>query len=264
MNWIVIPTLASALLLFSVGERTIRRYSSLKSRAIFLVLSLFMGIPGFLLPLYYFHWFDNAVWFYEFRSLPFTELTAAGAGLFAGAFAECLKGLKLASRPFLLALLTLGIVAPHLKPLLAPVPNHRFSEMWQNNVCMQSTPSSCGAASAATIFKSFGVSLSEQALARECFTCLGGTENWYIARAFRRRGFTVNYRLEKSFPDKLQTPAIAGVRVGGIGHFITILDKTDGVFVTGDPLVGKEKVPGYEMDKRFDFTGFFMEIGRES
>lgn len=260
MNWLVIPTLVIALLLFLVGQRSMKCCKAFKGKIAVLVLWLLLGVPGFLLPLYYLHWFDNALWFYEFRSLPFTELTAAGIGLLAGALAELVKGPKLVSRPFFIAVLVFGIIAPHLKPLLAPVSSHRFSNSWQDEICMQSTPSSCGAASAATIFRSLGISLSEQDVAQECFTYCGGTENWYIARAFRRRGYAVNYRIEATFPSDLKTPAIAGVRIGGVGHFIAIMDKVNGKYVTGDPLIGRQDILADKIMTKFNFTVFFMEI----
>jgi predicted double-glycine peptidase len=263
INWLVIPTLTGALLLFAAGQLSVRRCRTFKQNIALSSLWLILGVPGFLLPLYYLHMFDDALWFYEFRSFPFMELTAMGAGLFAGALAELTKGSKLISRTFLIVILVLGIVAPHMKPILAPVASHRFSDRWTDDVCMQSTPSSCGAASAATIFRNLGESLSEQDVAKECFTYLGGTENWYIARAFRRRGYTVTYRTERGLPDDLRTPAIAGVRIGGVGHFIAILENSSDTFVTGDPLVGREVVNKNEINKKFDFTGFFMEIGRQ-
>jgi hypothetical protein len=263
MNWIVIPTLVSALILFVVGQRSVRRCQSRKGQLGLSTLWLFLSIPGVLLTLYYLHWFDDAKWFYEFRSLPFTELTAAGAGLFAGALSELFRKSKRVSELFLLGLLIVGIIAPHLKPVLAPVPSQQFGNRWKDDICIQSTPSSCGAASAATVFRALGFSLSEQAVARECFTYMGGTENWYIARAFRRRGCTVTYRIEQEFPDDLRTPAIAGVSFGGLGHFIAILGKSDGNYVTGDPLIGRDEIPANEITGKFDFTGFFMEIKKE-
>ncbi len=263
MNWLVIPTLAGALLLFVVGQHSVRHCRTFRQKLVLSALWLTLGVPGVLLPLYYLHWFDDALWFYEFRSLPLTELTAMGAGLFAGALAELAKGRKFVSRVFLVVILVLGIVAPHMKPILAPLASHRFSDTWKNEVCIQSTPSSCGAASAATVFRSLGKSLSEQDIANECFTYLGGTENWYISRAFRRRGYTVTYRIEKGFPDNLRTPAIAGVRIGGVGHFIAIVDRSDDLYVTGDPLVGREEVSVADITRKFDFTGFFMEIKKE-
>lgn len=262
VNWIVIPTLAGALLLFVFGQRSIQHCQTFKSKLICLLFFLVVGTPGFLFPLYYLHWFDNARWFYEFRSLPFSELTAIGSGLFAGALAEMTKDTKVVSRLFLIIILVLGIMIPHVKSIFAPVAEQRFSDRWEGAICMQSTPSSCGAASAATIFKFLGVSLSERDVARECFTYLGGTENWYITRAFRRRGFKVNYRIEEEFPYDLHLPAIVGIRVNGRGHFITIVEKSSDNYIVGDPMVGREEVPIDQVTKKFDFSGFFMEIQR--
>jgi hypothetical protein len=261
VNWLVIPTLALALLLFMVGERSIRCCRTRTGKLATIATWFALGVPGILLSLYYLHWFDDAKWFYEFRSIPFTELTAAGAGLFAGGLSGLLSGRRLASRGFLVAILTLGIIVPYLKPVVAPVPSSRFLDRWRDDVCLQSTPSSCGVASAATVFKALGVRVTEREIARECFTYLGGTENWYIARAFRRRGFAVNYRIGRGVPADLRTPAIAGVRVGGVGHFIAVMENAKETFVTGDPLVGRREVSAADITNAFDFTGFFLEIG---
>jgi hypothetical protein len=139
INWLVIPTLVITWLLFFVGQRIIKHCTTLKSQVISSLIFIFLGIPGFLITLYYIHLFDDAVWFYQFRSLPFTELTAAGVGLFAGALAELFKKRKLVSTPFLFVILTLGIMAPYLKPIVAPIPKNQFTDNWQNDVCLQST-----------------------------------------------------------------------------------------------------------------------------
>jgi len=260
VNWLVIPTLLLSLILFGVGQRSIRLCTSFRKKLFLLALWFLLGVPGFLLCLYYLHWFDDAKCFYEFRSFPFTELTAAGSGLFAGGLAEVFSKRKVLSRSFLPTFLCLGIVAPHLKPLFAHLDKEDFFDHWENDVCLQSTRSSCGAASAATVFRALGTPLTERDIARECFTYQGGTENWYIARAFRRRGYQVHYRIEKGFPVDLQVPAIAGLRLGEVGHFIAIIDKVDGFFITGDPLKGRERVAADQMATQFAFTGFFMEI----
>lgn len=262
INWLVIPALAGTLLLFFIGQISIKHCRTQGQKLALSSLWLILGIPGFLFPLYYLHLFDNALWFYEFRSLPYSELSVIGLGIFAGALAELTRASKLISQKLLILILVLGTVGPHTKSVFAPVASHQFSENWNKDVCIQSTPSSCGAASAATIFRIFGEPLSEQDIAKKCFTYRGGTENWYIARLFRERGYAVTYRIEKSLPEDLQTPAIAGVRIGGGGHFIAILENSRDVFVTGDPLVGREIVNKDEMNKKFDFTGFFMEIKR--
>lgn len=71
----------------------------------------------------------------------------------------------------------------------------------------------------------------------------------------------MRYRIEQNLPLDLKTPAIAGVRVGNLGHFIAILERTADGYITGDPLVGRQQIPSDQMDREFDFTGFYMEVG---
>ena len=186
------------------------------------------------------------------------------AGLFAGVLAGLLKERKLVSRPFLAAILFLGIAGPYLKPVVAPVRSSRFSDRWTKDVCLQSTRSSCGPASAATIFRFLGVDVSEKEIARECFTYLGGTENWYLARAFRRRGFEVSYRVGAGVPARLPTPSIAGVKAGGMGHFVPILSGTGDSYVVGDPMIGRKEHSRNRVRDHYQFTGFFMVVGKEN
>lgn len=260
INWLVIPTLCMALLLFMVGRKSMRWCRSPQSRVGLCLLWFILGMPGLLIASYYLHWFDDAKWFYVFRSLPFSELTAAGAGLFVGACSELMKDSLLFPKPVFVALLCIGIVAPHLKPVLAPLSKDQLKDRWKEDICLQSTPSTCGAASAATLFRALGLNVREDELATECFSYRGGTENWYIARAFRKRGFAVTYRTESPFPSDLQLPAIAGVRIGQYGHFIAIIGMSNGEYITGDPLKGPQVIPATQIATAFDFTGFFMEI----
>ena len=81
-----------------------------------------------------------------------------------------------------------------------------------------------------------------------------------MARAIRSRGLSVHFRTGTGLPDDLNTPAIAGVKMGGLGHFIAILQKSDGTFITGDPMVGKKTYSRESLLKTYNFTGFFMEI----
>lgn len=123
-----------------------------------------------------------------------------------------------------------------------------------------STPSTCGPASAATLFRQFGVEVGERELARECFSSRTGTENWYLARAFRRRGFDVEFVKMTDVPAELRGPAIAGVRVEGRGHFIPVLGVTNGFAELGDPMIGYERVGLGGLAQRYEFTGFLMVI----
>lgn len=259
-NGFVIPTLILALCLYVVGLKLIQRCHTPVCAYSVSILSFVIGIPGFLFPLYYLHWFDGAEWFYEFRSLFGIELSAAGVGLFAGLLGGYRQNSRSLYRVLLVMLLCLGMVIPYIKPVLSPIDKCRFQNRWEQGVCLQSTPTSCGAASAATIFHLLGFNLQESDVARECYTSGTGTENWYIARAFRRRECSVNYRVETGLPSDLNTPAIAGVRIGQYGHFIAILDKKDGRYITGDPLSGRQEIMSERIEREFDFTGFFMEV----
>ncbi|MEK7269542.1 MAG: cysteine peptidase family C39 domain-containing protein [Planctomycetota bacterium] len=259
MNPLFLPALALAFALFWAGRRAMRRCESARSRALLAGGSFVLGIPGFLMPLYYLHAFDGAAWFYEFRSIPFSELTAALSGLFAGALSGLLGGQ--ASEGFLAAVLAIGIAVPHLKPMISPLDASRLEDRWKDGVCLQSSPSTCGAASAVTILRTLGIEATEREIARECFTSLSGTENWFLARAFRRRGLCVSFRAGVGVPSDLRLPAIAGVRAGGAGHFIALLPGPGGRIVAADPLSGRSEHSRAVLARAFDFTGFFMEVG---
>ena len=209
--------------------------------------------------LYYLHLFDNAAWFYSFRSLPMSEVTAAGAGLIAGVFAADARMRRLLSERYVLAVLCIGIVLPHVKPILSPVSDTEFQDRWTQDVCLQSTPSSCGPASAATLLRMLGHTYSERDIARICFTSGRGTENWYLARLFAREGHRVTFMTAHT-NQSVPVPSIAGVRVSGIGHFIPILQESGTSYVTGDPLAGRQEWPKSEIRQHFEFTGFFMAI----
>jgi hypothetical protein len=41
------------------------------------------------------------------------------------------------------------------------------------------------------------------------------------------------------------------------------VDNSGELYITGDPLVGREEVSTGDITRKFDFTGFFMEIKKE-
>jgi len=258
-NIMLIPTLVLAGVLFAVGYQLVGKCRNIQRWALF-SLAVIMSVPGVLFTVYYLHWFDHVLWFYQFRSLPLIELTAGGFGLAVGAVAGLFKKRKFISWQFAGILLGLWLIVPYLKPIITPIPSRLWQDHWDNGICIQSTPSSCGAASAASILNHYGVKVQERELAAECFTSRSGTENWYLMRMFNRRGFQVFCRIENGLPADLHLPAIAGVKVGEVGHFIAIIGKDHNGFITGDPLVGKQVIAADKMSKKFAFTGFFMEI----
>jgi len=264
-NPLLLPTLLVAYGLFHCGHRLPARLRRTWSQAVWLLAGCALAVPGALVALYYLHFYDDWAWFYSFRTFPFSEICAGGAGLLAGTLAFWSQRSGRAS-PFslcgLLALLTLGVALPHSKPILAPVDYDAFTDSWDSGVCRQSTGSSCGAASTATLLRRFGERGTELAIAKECFTSASGAENWHLARAFRRRGLRVRFITDHPPTEELPVPSIAGVRLGDIGHFIAILDRTDAGYVVGDPLAGRTEHSEANIRMDFAFTGFFMHITR--
>lgn len=257
MNWLVVPTAILALILYFCAPAKRLR----KARIFLACLSIPLAIPGLLMALYYLHLFDQAVWYYQFRAAPLSELTASGLGLGMGLIGSLRAGKLWLMTCFMVLL---GILAiPYLKPIIRPIPDSAFHERWLDGICLQSTPASCGPACAATILRCFGLNSSERELARSSFTCLGGTENWYLARALRSRDISVSFATRASI-QTIQLPAIAGVRIGRYGHFIAVLSRSRGTYTIADPLYGRAVFTSTRLVQRYPFTGFFMPLHPDS
>ncbi len=261
LNTYFIPTVIIALLLFFVSRHCWLTKTNKRVRALLLTLGLFLFLPACLYVLYYNHWFDNAVWFYQLRSLPGSELLASGAGILAGVIGGIFKKYKFLSTPFLLCLLVIGVFIPHSKSAILPIDYAGMNDKWKDGVCRQSTGATCGPASAATIMRYLGEIVTEAELAKESYSYVGGTEIWYIARTLRRRGYSCEFKVYSENTYELPYPSIAGIDIGS-GHFIAILDKTDGDYVIGDPLTGREEIPAEKILRRITFTGFFLVISK--
>jgi len=164
----------------------------------------------------------------------------------------------------LLMIPLLGVAAfsfvPIIKPILGPIPQEEFNFLWRDGVCIQSTLSTCGAASVATILGYFGHETYEAKIAAEAYSYIGGTEAWYLARTARSRGFKVDFDSTSGFAPEGGLPVIAGVLIGSSGHFIAILEQNGDEFVVGDPLRGRVVLSRGDLEKRYQFTGFHMRI----
>lgn len=271
LNLLLFPTLLLALILYLAGWKIAAKCSSAGRLASAVLLSALLAVPALLYAFYYAHLFDSAVWFYTLRAWPGSELAASGAGLGAGLAAGGIQRSALGSRSRLIQRVTSGsllfclallLFIPYGKPLIAPL-REAPKDQWINGVCIQSTPSTCGPASAATLLRRFGLEASERELARECFSYGGGTENWYIARALQRRGFSTRFVVGKPRPVTILYPSIAGTEVGGpggAGHFITILGKEDDRYLIGDPIQGCLLLTLEQLRSRFYLTGFFLVV----
>lgn len=257
-NWLGIFSAILAVVGFLVAYRFAIK-KPLKSRVWLVVVAVIAAIPGASFAVYYAHIIPETSWYYQFRSIAGTELLMVFVGVAGGFFATLLPRL-------LLALPLFGVVAisviPILKPLIGPLAQNELKDQWDGDVCLQSTGSTCGAASTATILKLLGIEATESEIAKEAHSYSGGTEAWYLARAARSRGCDVEFDFRSGFSPDGGLPAVVGVRLGNIGHFIPVLGREGERFVIGDPLKGKEVLTLEELEKRYEFTGFHMRVKR--
>ncbi len=255
-NWIGVISAILALAAFFAVCRAVKTRPA-KTRFLFLMLALAAAIPGASFAAYYAHVLPEPAWYYELRSIAGTELFVVFLGVSGGLLATFLPRVLR-----ILPLLGVAVLstAPIIKPFIGPISADTFKDLWDGEVCLQSTPSTCGAASTATILRYLGAEATELGVAEEAHSYSGGTEAWYLARTARSRGFNARFDFSSGFSPERGLPAVVGVRLGLIGHFIAILGREGDRFIVGDPLIGRELLSREDMDKRYDFTGFHMQI----
>jgi hypothetical protein len=265
MNPLFWPTLVLGALCFWLGMQAHRRLPGI--HALLWAASITAALPGILFAAYYIKVLGEPLWLYRFRAIPGSELSAAGLGLLGGmlqASRPSWHRLKRATSALGIPMLFAFVLsAPHLKPVFRPLALPDSPNPLNDGVCRQSTPSTCGPASAVTLAHQAGVEINEHELAHACFTSAGGTENWYLVRALRIRGLQPEFTKLEANPNPLPYPAIAGVRLkyaSGTGHFIPILGETNGLYQVGDPMRGLETKTIAQLRDLYDFTGFFLIV----
>jgi len=233
------------------------RKQPMKLRIAFLCLFTALAIPSVLVAVYYFHRLPEMDWFYTMRSWRGSEFLVIFLGCAGGCVAALLPRVLSAFPLFFIILIA---VFPYLKPIIYPLNSEDIKENWKGDVCFQATGSTCGPASICTILKSLGSNPSEREAAIASFTNGSGTEAWYLARYARSKGFVARFDFRDTFSPDVGSPAMVGVRMGGMGHFIAVLS-IDGDEVTfADPMGGLERLPISKFRKRYSFTGFHMII----
>jgi len=265
MNWVGVFAVALGFLGYLLGLYCARKVKARACGFLVLFVAFVLAVPGITYDLYYAKVLGEPIWLYRIRTVPGSELLASLAGLLAGwVQGRIVPRMSLSSlgKQFLVpVLLGFAISLPHLKPLFRPLRSGTLREEWKGEACLQSTPSTCGPAAAATIVRRLGGRLLERELAREAFTCSSGTENWYLARTLRRHGFQTDFLL--SDPSKVPLPAIAGVRLrspGNLGHFIALLERSGDKVVVADPMEGISTNTLAHLEGPYEFTGFFLLI----
>lgn len=265
-NPLFLPTVMSAAIFFWLGVTLERKMPSRALRVSLLLIAFVLAIPGLLFVLYYLHLFDSAAWFYNLRTARYTELLASGIGLLAGVVQAWWQPESIEKKAAAPCLLFVLVLIPFVKPLLDPLDLSQLKDRCEGDVCLQSTFSTCGPASAATLLKVFGKDASEKELARDSLTSRGGTEIWYLARALHRRGIGTHVVIEPAINDvTLLSPAIAGVVLPGhAGHFIAVLSNDNNQITFVDPMKGKSTSSVEQLKRRYHFTGFFLVLSQSS
>jgi len=259
-NPLFIPTVVGAVIFFGVGATLERKMQSKAMRVCLLLVAVLLACPGLLFVLYYLHLFDSAAWFYNLRTAQYTELFAAGMGFLAGVVHAWWEPESMAEKAAVPGVLFVLVLIPFVKPLLDPLDLSQLKDRCEGDVCLQSTLSTCGPASAATLLKTFGDDASERELALESFTSRGGTEIWYLARALERRGIGTRVVIKAVGANMiLPGPAIAGVVLpGNAGHFIALVASDDKQVTFVDPMKGKATLSVEQLKRQYHFTGFFL------
>jgi predicted double-glycine peptidase len=255
-NFFGLTAVALTLLVFKLT------YDHLRGRAVgvkaaWLGIGICISVPGILFGIYYLHVLPEWEWFYAFRSWPGTEFLAVFLGVAAGALAALLPRWLLILPLF--AMVALAAI-PYIKPVLGPLKDEAFRNRTQGESILQSTSATCGPASVCNALQQLGMHATEYEIARAAHTYVGGTEAWYLARAIRAKGLMPRFVFRNTFDPTVGQPAIVGVRLSGLGHFIAVL-KVEGNFVTFvDPAWGSARVSLDEFFRRFDFTGFHLVV----
>lgn len=221
-----------------------------------LAVGALLALPCALAIFYYTHLLDHALWYFELRTVPWIELTFSGMGFLGGFVQRWVAAETRMGRLAVPALFAAIILVPFMKPILEPLDVSALEDKCKGNVCLQSSGSTCGPASAATLLRGLGIPATERELAVESYTYPGGTEAWYLARAIRRKGADAEFVFSK---DTLPSPSIAGVKMGG-GHFIAIEMATQDAVTFVDPLTGESTATPADLRARYRFTGFFLQV----
>lgn len=137
----LIPTLVLASLLFLLGVFVGARVSGTKAFFL-LIISLLISAPGLAFSAYYLKIFNEPIWLYHWRSIPFSEMSASGVGFLMGVLQKKFVGkIKLSrlGKVFLFPVLLLMVVsAPYLKSIEPQSNTRRLRRSLRSCIFLQS------------------------------------------------------------------------------------------------------------------------------
>ncbi len=225
------------------------------------VVAAVCAVPWCLFAAYYLHVVDVVAYF-EWRSRAATDLLAGLVGVSVGVVRVRIAGTRRGPWDVVGLAIVGGLwLAAFAKPLLRLLPASEIRERVVDGVCLQSTPSTCGPCAAATVLRQLGHEVGEGALAQEASSTTSGTLNWLLVRAVRERGFAAHFSAPESVVD-VTPPAIIGVRIGSIGHFVALLAVAGDTVVIGEPLTGLRRMRLADFQRSYTFDHLAIEVSR--
>ena len=140
-TWCVFTALAL------VGAIASRRLRSSPLRRTALASGLLLAMPCVVFAVYYLQWWNEPVLLYRFRAVPGSELAAGLSGFLVGWCAQSLiadRRLAVRMTSGMLFAFPLMMMIPYLKPLLSPLELDHLQHRWRDDVCLQTSGSTCG------------------------------------------------------------------------------------------------------------------------
>jgi predicted double-glycine peptidase len=262
-NYNLIPAIIIGLILYYLGQHLARRVTRTGYRWLLGCLFFLLCLPGLSFILYYAHIFGEPLWYIQFRSLDYIEVLSAMWGLFFGFVFNgkpTNKYLRLQWPVFSLILIFIPFAKSYLMPPV--LTGSAMKDEWNDGICIQTTGSTCGPAAMATILTYSGIPTKERDVASGSYTSAGSTEIWYIIRYARHHGMQARLMVDKDLAN-IPAPAILGTVSGKFGHFITLLEKSDGGFIIGDSMYGRKEFSQNEFKKRYGFNGFAVSFTKK-
>jgi predicted double-glycine peptidase len=263
-NYNLIPAIIIGFVLYYQGQRLARLVTRTGYRWLLGGLFFLFCLPALSFILYYAHIFGEPLWYIQFRSIDYIEVLSSMWGLFFGfVFYDKPKNKYLHLQWPVLCLFLIFI--PFAKSYLMPpeILGTVMKDKWDDDVCMQTTHSTCGPAALATILTYSGIPTTEREVAVGSYTAVSGTEIWYLIRYARNHGMNVKIQVKKDL-SMVSAPAILGTVIGGkYGHFIVLLEKKNDTIIIGDPAIGHRDLTESEFKEAYGFNGFAVSFTRK-
>lgn len=162
------------------------------------------------------------------------------------------------------------VVPPFLDPALLYAAMEDCDTWLEDDVCMQTTPYTCGAASAVTALKQFGIDAEEKDMAFASATSrVWGTPVYTLARTIEKsygdQGISCDIKTFDTIDELAeQCPVIVVIKYRAmIDHYVTVLKVTDDFVLIGDPLKGKERLLYPVFEQKWRKIGIVVSHNQE-